>query len=411
MPSRCAICIVVDGLRASALGCYGGAWSPTPNLDRLASLGAVVDWMWADSPCLASFYKSVWRGRLAWRPSGVGPSLPKLLRDAGADLRLVTDDVNLASSVPDIASFEATVLDPPAARAASSADAAISNLLAASVPLLPQGVGGAPSLLWIHARGLRGPWDAPLEFQAKLLEGEGLPTLDIVEPPNHIEESDPDQILRFRAAYAAQVAVLDLGLGGLIDCLRWTDSGAETLLAVASPRGFAMAEHGRIGTQCKSLYSELLHAPCLVSAPSCQGPLRTSRLVQPIDLHATLADWLLGAAEVEGISGDSLLVDDVVATQRSFAIAAGRDGEAAIRTPAWMLRRSPFVRDHEGRSQPQGVELYVKPDDRWEVNEILARRPEVGRQLGALLDAAVEPNADLGELQSRMNRELLETVS
>ena len=48
----------------------------------------------------------------------------------------------------------------------------------------------------------------------------------------------------------------------------------------------------------------------------------------------------------------------------------------ALRTPAWLL-----VRRHDGRR-----ELYAKPDDRWEANEVANRCPEAVEQLDAALD-------------------------
>ena len=62
MPNRNAIVIAVDGLRASALGAYGNTWHPTAALDRLASESLVFDWLIADSPQLAGFYRAAWFG-------------------------------------------------------------------------------------------------------------------------------------------------------------------------------------------------------------------------------------------------------------------------------------------------------------------------------------------------------------
>ena len=65
---------------------------------------------------------------------------------------------------------------------------------------------------------------------------------------------------------------------------------------------------------------------------------------------------------------------------RDIACAAAQ-GERAIRTPAWFLReaRSEAAEPH--------VELFAKPDDRWEVNEVANRAGEVAVELKAALDA------------------------
>ena len=52
---------------------------------------------------------------------------------------------------------------------------------------------------------------------------------------------------------------------------------------------------------------------------------------------------------------------------------AGGDGQRTIRTPAWYLRSA---------GEP---ELFAKPDDRWEVNNVTCRCPEVVEGLQAAL--------------------------
>jgi hypothetical protein len=52
---------------------------------------------------------------------------------------------------------------------------------------------------------------------------------------------------------------------------------------------------------------------------------------------------------------------------------AGRGSERAIRTPAWYLRSAAVP------------ELFAKPDDRWEVNNVAVRCPEVVECLGDAL--------------------------
>jgi hypothetical protein len=52
---------------------------------------------------------------------------------------------------------------------------------------------------------------------------------------------------------------------------------------------------------------------------------------------------------------------------------AGGNGQRAIRTPAWHFRAG---------DEP---ELFAKPDDRWEVNNVACRCPEVVEGLQAAL--------------------------
>jgi hypothetical protein len=59
-----------------------------------------------------------------------------------------------------------------------------------------------------------------------------------------------------------------------------------------------------------------------------------------------------------------LVREDQLQWRDRLAIAGLYD-ETAIRTPAWYLRVAP------------AAELYVKPDDRWEVNNVAVRCPEI----------------------------------
>jgi hypothetical protein len=50
-----------------------------------------------------------------------------------------------------------------------------------------------------------------------------------------------------------------------------------------------------------------------------------------------------------------------------------------------------------------GVELYAKPFDRWEANEVSARRPDIVERMLAILDAATS-----GQPIGVLDAELLE---
>jgi hypothetical protein len=66
-------------------------------------------------------------------------------------------------------------------------------------------------------------------------------------------------------------------------------------------------------------------------------------------------------------SASSLLAlpGDEAALRRDRLCAIGREAERAIRTPAWHLRSGEVP------------ELFAKPDDYWEVNNVAPRCPEV----------------------------------
>ena len=379
MSHRHAICLVVDGLRASALGTYGNTSFPTPHLDTLASRSLVADWLWADSPHLNGFYRSVWRGVHQLRPEGTHAeaSLLDQLKQAGVLQWLVTDDPWMIEQSTQLPFDEALLFENVAKTGAELPaeqieDTALGRYFAEVVEQLHQwreDVADTSSMAWLHCRGMHGPWDAPTSLREDLLDEEDPPATDFVAPPVALREiDDPDVLLSYRIAYAAQIAVLDACVGALVEAIEAEFADTETLVILASSRGFALGEHGAIGTECAELYSERLHLPWLVYPCGNITPLpRLGSLSQPTDIGATLLDWL-GIQKTQtpsdGISCLPALIGKIPKL-RQLAVATGDTDERAIRTPAWMLRKADTT------------ELYTKPDDHWEKNAVESLCPEV----------------------------------
>jgi arylsulfatase A-like enzyme len=376
MTGRNALVLAVDGLRASALGTYGNSWHPTPVLDALAAQSLVVDGMWCDALELAGFYRGAW---------GPDETLLRRLAVAGVTTSLVTDATEVAevSSLGDAYLVESNA-DAPAT---DESETALAGLLAVAAERLQSWTneeGGAGRLLWIHARGYRGPWDAPQELRAGLLEEGDPDPPSFVEPPRDEPTEDHDELLAYRAAYAAQTIVLDQCIGGLLAALSDLGLDESTLVVLIGCRGFALGEHGAVGGDVAGLYGETLHVPCLVRVPgAAPAPPRLAGLAEPADLQATLATWF-------GVAHDAVDAFDLLAPgagadlSRPYAVAANAAGEQAIRTRQWLLRRMPPTNDQRAGGG-ELIELYAKPDDRWEANEVADRCSEVVEGLLALL--------------------------
>jgi arylsulfatase A-like enzyme len=154
----------------------------------------------------------------------------------------------------------------------------------------------------------------------------------------------------------------------------------ETILVVTSPRGYPLGEHRRVGPGDEALYSELLHVPLLVRFPHHEHALWRSRtILQPHDVFDLVAESCGFSVGSEPWSSRLLreLESGALATS-ARAVAVARS-ERTIRTPAWMLRES---RAPDG----QRYELFAKPDDRWEANEVSSRCCEAVELLAAELD-------------------------
>jgi arylsulfatase A-like enzyme len=195
---------------------------------------------------------------------------------------------------------------------------------------------------------------------------------------------DPDQVFGAACAYAGQVIALDQCLAVLWDQLEQSRFGSSTLLSLIGASGFPLGEHGQIGPVEPALYAELIHVPWLLRLPDRSTALmRTQRLAQPPDLAATLADWLRltpeGASAQDGVSLLPVLGGQA-SGDRDRALSVSDRGETALRTAAWFLRRPAGGR----------AELYAKPDDRWEVNDVADRCPDVVTSLSTAIDDTID---------------------
>lgn len=377
---RSAMVVVVDRLGAGFLGPYGNTWLDTPQFNRLASQSLLVETALADSPNVAGAYRAWWNGCHALESATeASQSLPQLAASCGMFAELITDD----STIDATGFAEHRLMETPAAvRAEEFEQSGMGAVfLEAARRLNELSDPREPFLLWVHCRGMAGAWDAPLALRQQFADEDDPDPPDFLQPPERMLPSDfdPDEQLGLVHAYAGQVSLLDACLGLLLDALDESPSADETLLAVTSPRGYPLGEHRHVGGE--ALYSELLHVPLFVRLPGERGGVRAQSLVQPCDLQATLAAWLgLTASNPRRLARSLLLLAaGGTIAEREIALAKC-ESERAIRTPAWLLRESL---DAEGL---QRRELFAKPDDRWEANEVSSRGGEVVELLTAAGD-------------------------
>ncbi len=368
-----AICLVIDRLHTGFLGAYGNSWISTPIFDRLACESFLFDQALIDSPDVDCLYRSYWQGRHAMGPSEAGgqcPSLGMVLDDAGVNTALLTDDRRVAAHAAAVDFDELIEIDPP--WEAQPADDLESTHLARCFAEAVSWLGRAesPFVLWCHFASLGTTWDAPAEFRSRYREEGDPEPPEGAEVPDRLldEDYDPDELLAAVQAYAGQVTLFDACLGALDEQLAESELGQQTLLAVTSSRGFPLGEHRRLGPADGALYGELVHVPLLLRVPGGVGAAaRTQSLVEPADLWATLLDASGIVDRPPSPTAQTLLplLEERSILARDRLCLVGEGEQRAIRTPAWYLRAG---------AKP---ELFAKPDDRWEANDVAARCPEV----------------------------------
>jgi arylsulfatase A-like enzyme len=381
VPGKNLICIVVDRLHAGTLGAYGNSWVRTGHFDHLAGESFLLDQAYIDSPQLDRLYRAYWHGiPTVARHRTPGESLPSLVRAGGSHAALVTDDPQVRA-LPQARDFgERLLVDVPAAEhsAGDVSESQMARLFTAVTQWLDS--APAPFFLWVHARGMAGDWDAPLALRNAYADEEDPTPPDFITVPNRrlMENYDPDLLLGIVHAYAGQVTQFDACLGALLDYLEESGLAATTQLTLLGARGFPLGEHLRVGACDDALYNELLQMPWLMRFPDGLGKLdRSQALARPSDLPGTLLEWLELDRSQLGTGAASLLPlvrGDEVAMRDRLCMLGPED--KAIRTQAWFLRRPA--------SGPP--ELYAKPSDRWEVNEVSKLCTDVVEGLEQALD-------------------------
>jgi hypothetical protein len=363
------ICLVIDRLQAGSLGPYGNTFVQTPALNRLACESFTFDQMSIDTPELARLYRSYWHGWHALcphEPPAERRSLIAALREAGVTTALLSDERQVNEHPLAIDFDEFIEIDPPwqTQTAEKVEETHLAKCFVELIDWLP--TGREPFFLWGHLAGMGTVWDAPLNFRESYRE-EGDPEVPAAaDVPDRMlpEKYDPDELLGIAQTYAGQVSLLDGCLDALLEELERSEAGKNTLLIVTSSRGYPLGEHRRVGPCDEALHGELLHVPMMIRFPDrMAAAARTQALAEPADLWATLWQYLeLGDLPSSPTALSWLpIIRHEDGPRHDRLCMAGLKNERAFRTPAWFLRA---VGDGE---------LYVKPDDCWEVNNVANR--------------------------------------
>ena len=345
-PQPHTIVLSVDGLRASALGAYGNTAYETPALDSLAAKSKVWDWCYADRPDLAGIYKAI----DASLDHVNDPFDPLLVSDC-QEMLTTSFAKRFAQSIE---------IEPP--NPTENADSIGQTLAAQTWAMFAQAIAcwkesneSGRLFAWLHTQGMYGPWDAPTELYSSLVDEDDPrlePTVAVPDTMHDDPSSSEACDARFAAScrYAAQAMVLDACLEGWLDVVQGLFEGEELQIILLGTRGFPLGEHGRVGGVDERLFSEQQQVPLLVSALDPKD--RFSRTQKPTTLSTMLANLICAT-------------DDPTKAE-SAVILSSQSGYRSLRTSEWLLRVD----------STEEASLYVKPDDRWEQNDIASLRPE-----------------------------------
>jgi arylsulfatase A-like enzyme len=375
------------GLHAGYLGCYGNEWVETPHLDRLAAEGIVFDQHYADCPGAPESLRTSWTGRYCFPLPGEDDTPP-------AGDRLSLADTLTAGGIAFIH--------------AGGAKASVKGAIRTGLAALDRLTDRDRWLLWLDVPLLVPPWQVPDEFLERYFaegpEEEAEPLTPWTDPPaGPLDPADNTGLERLQNTYAAVVTHLDAEIGRQLEA-----AADDVLVCVTADRGLALGEHGVVG-ECRSwLHEEVIHLPLIVRLPGrAEACRRVFALTQPADLFPTLLETF-GVPVPEAAQGRSLwpLLSGKTEQVRAYACAGRRVADAvewALRAPEWgfILPVSSAAEDRSNTPQ-----LYVKPDDRWEVNNVVQHHLDLAEHLEQTLHGFVQASRRPGPLHAPELRDL-----
>ena len=421
-----AIVVTFDQLATTALGCYGNEWIETPHFDRLASRGVVFDCHCAEHVGDATGMGFV-TGRIprdsSSCPYDIGSAWSVAAGIAGIELALFKEVDSLPWS---------TVLQKTSeTRAVAGQDTEakpdeipFARLVQATRQLLVEPRASGPRILWLHSAGVPEPWFPPEGFATLYFD-------EYEERGCDMAAFNRDNWGRHPAVYAGYVSLLDHWLGELIAAAELAAHSEPTLLICAAARGvdwmkFDMEHSGTVvgdsmtstsnpvveewaNVSERSTLSTVWQSPSLSDAV-VRTPLllrrlnhtdfdsefagtRSNRLVGTVDLGATLEDFFQRPAAASLSDGRSLLqeLSETHSARKTLCFTDGR-GTRGIRTSHWccLVKEGPSTKEHEisDEFEPR-PQLFAKPEDIWQCNDVAGQRPEITATLVEHLNSAL----------------------
>ncbi len=263
----------------------------------------------------------------------------------------------------------------------------------------------SPFLLWLDLFSPHGPWDSPAPYRDMYVtiepdEFETDEEGDLVDDDEEIDIEDVQslvdvpagavgdvlseaELFRLRRTYAGAVTLVDRWLGVLFDALRGMGRMDDTMIVFTSDQGEPLGEHGYVRRFRPWLNEELIHTPLIVRMPKgAFGGTRRLALVQTVDLLPTVVS-ALGLPPIDPdqavIHGHDLLpiIRGEQTRVRDYACLGMDAAEFAIRNHLWHL----VVPVEVDPDEPRSPELYRKPEDRWDQNNVIEQHREVAEHL------------------------------
>lgn len=378
--------IIVDTLRADALGCYGQSEPVTPHLDRLAQEGALAERMTAQSPHTETSMPSILLGQYPHvhgrmlrfskhntaQPIYIGkntlsrssPSIAERFQQAGYwtagyyNNLLISRKYDFHRGFHEYTDYaaESGMTDPWGRIALPTAHIGVEEVIR-WIDKVPKHV---PLFVFLHILDPHNPYTPPGNFN-----------LSVHKPANQIDQ----------AAYLGETAYVDDQIGLFVNYLKLSNLYRESIILVTSDHGEEFYnELGRPIGHGRTLFQTQLHIPFICVYPGKISPgIRIADWLESVDIYPTLLELaqLEATPNTNGESFASLMLSNSPKGKRrktdavAEGIRRGEERKCLIQDPYKLI----YFRDSD-RSF-----LYDLRQDPNELNDIALENPETVHQL------------------------------
>ena len=359
---RRVIMISIDTLRADALGSYGNAASPSPNLDRFASQGVRFETCIAPSPLTLPSHATLLTGLHPLEHgllinsqsslSGSVATLAEILQAEGWKTGAVVSsavlhhryglDRGFSNYSDDLFSG---VLDHTETQAIASGNARAATL--AAIDWLSSQPPDERLFLFLHYIDPHAPYDPPARF----------------------DRAFPDD------GYLAEVAYTDNWIGRLAGFLQENGLLSGTLFVITADHGEARGQHG-MQTHGYFLYDEVLRVPLIFAGGGLPSGVVATNPVGLIDVVPTLLSSL-NLPVPPDLSGRNILADLSASDPDRALVSVSYEPALAFGwSPLWSL----WTRDEKLVLAPR-PEYFVRASDPDELDDLADTLPERVRDM------------------------------
>lgn len=393
---------IIDAARADHAHCYGYPRETTPNIDRLAEQGVVLQQHFVQFPETKSSTATLFTGQhhdthLAWwtRTLREGTfTLAQAFTGSGYETVLFSQN-EYASPVWGLGTHFDDCYYKPQLKASGYDRPLVwrPEALLEQVEGWLDSVPRRPFFAYVHFFPPHAPYMSPPEFAGKFRGAvppnawRGPYPFEEVEVQGREREQPWDEVTLINS-YDGHYSYADWAVGELERLLRESGLLEKTLLIVSADHGEAWGEHGYRG-HTKSAWDENTHVPLVMVFPGGKRPReRVSALTQTVDMLPTLCDLFLlpyPEDEVQGRSLLPLLTGEVTAiNERVFARTMGDPPSYAVRSHDWLL-----ILYQGGKLRA----LYDLRNDPRALENCIAREPEKAAEMLDVFRAFAEEQA------------------